>query len=372
MRRVLGACEVSSRQGLTATTDRDPILVRADARGSFRNTGPGEGALTTVAAVPSRCSLGCSDRLVVDHQRCLAESRFDLETRRVELVETAYARSGDLSIAYQVLGEGPPDLVYISGGFNHLELDWEHEPSARFYRRLASISRLVRFDKRGTGMSDRPVESPGLDSRMDDVRAVLDAVASERAVLFVTGDGGFLGTMFAATYPERTAGLILFNSLPRFTRSPDMPWLRTRTEYEEMFQATLRAWGNLEEMVNLGMKYAPPGTSREDEVQWARRARLSHSPAAVAAYLLPNLDLDVRDVLPSIRVPTLVMYRPAPQFPREQSARYLAEHIPAARLVELPPDGHVSPAGGNQDAVFPELERFLTELAEGGARRDGS
>jgi pimeloyl-ACP methyl ester carboxylesterase len=122
----------------------------------------------------------------------------------VETPDTAYARSGDLKIAYQALGAGPPDLVYISSGFNHVELDWENERFAQFLRRLASISRLLRFDKRGTGMSDRPLESPSLDTRMDDVRAVLDAVESERAVLFVTGDGGFLGTVFAAIYPERT------------------------------------------------------------------------------------------------------------------------------------------------------------------------
>ena len=157
--------------------------------------------------------------------------------------ETAYARSGDLNIAYQVVGAGPPDLVYISGEFNHLELDWENERFARFLRRLASISRLLRFDKRGTGMSDRPVELPSLDTRMDDVRAVLDAVESERAVLFANGDGGFLGTVFAATYPERTAGLILFNSMARVTRGPDTPWLRTRAEMEERIQAVIRAWG---------------------------------------------------------------------------------------------------------------------------------
>jgi len=149
----------------------------------------------------------------------------------VKSAETAYARSGDLSIAY------------IQGDFNHVELDWEHEHSARFYRRLASISRLLRFDKRGTGMSDRPVELPSLDSRMDDVRAVLDAVESERAVLFATGDGGLLGTVFAATYPERTAGLVLFNSTPRFTRSPDMPWLRTRADVEQRIRLIIRDWG---------------------------------------------------------------------------------------------------------------------------------
>ncbi|PWU18261.1 MAG: adenylate/guanylate cyclase domain-containing protein [Candidatus Rokuibacteriota bacterium] len=287
----------------------------------------------------------------------------------METPETAYARSGDLSIAYQVLGQGPPDLVYISGGFNHIELDWEEEHSARFYRRLASISRLLRFDKRGTGMSDRPVESPSLDTRMDDVRAVLDASESERAFLFVTGDGGFLGTVFAATYPERTAGLILFNSMPRLTRGPDTPWLRTRAELETRLQEVLRQWGNLEAMANL-VKDATPSASHEELLDVARRARLSHSPAAVAAYLLPNLDLDVRDVLPSISVPTLIMHRTSDRFPIEQNARYLAEHIASARRVQIP-GADVSPSRGDQEALFAEVERFLSESAQEGAHESG-
>jgi hypothetical protein len=204
---------------------------------------------------------------------------------------------------------------------------------------------------------------------MDDVRAVLDAVESERAVLFANGDGGFLGTVFAATYPERTAGLILFNSMPRFTRGPDTPWLRTRAEAEERIQTVMRAWGNLEDMVKL-ITHSTPSASHDELVQEARRARLSHSPAAVAAYLLPNLDLDVRDVLPSIRVPTLVMYRATPHIPREQNARYLAEHIPSARLVELP-GAEMPPAWGDQEALFTELERFLSESSEEGARETG-
>src|SRR5262249_24004670 len=162
--------------------------------------------------------------------------------------------------------------------------------------------------KRGTGMSDRLVELPSLDTRMDDVRAVLDAVDSERAVLFATGDGGFLGTVFAATYPERTAGLVLFNSQPRHTRGPDTPWLQTRVEPETRLQAIIEHGGDLEWMANT-TKLAHPSASHDERMRAARRARHSHSPAAVAAYLLPNLDLDVRDVLPSIRVPTLVMYR---------------------------------------------------------------
>ena len=285
----------------------------------------------------------------------------------METTEIAYTRSGDLNIAFQVLGDGPPDLIYIHNGFNHLELDWENQRSARFYRRLASISRLLRFDKRGTGMSDRLVELPGLDTRMDDVRAVLDAAGSERAVLFATHDGGFLGTVFAATYPERTAGLVLFNSTPRLTRTPDMPWLWTRAEVEERTQKIIRAWGDLDEMVNVQLEDAPD-RSREEAMQSARLHRVSHSPATIAAYLLPNLDLDVRDVLPSIRVPTLVLYRTHPRLPSSQSAHYLAEHIPTARLVELP-GVDLSPVRGDQEAVFTELERFLGELAQEGAQR---
>jgi pimeloyl-ACP methyl ester carboxylesterase len=299
----------------------------------------------------------------------LRNHEWALRLAGVETPETAYARSGDLSIAYQVLGEGQLDLVYIQSDFNHLELDWEHEHSARFYRRLASISRLLRFDKRGTGMSDRLVELPSLDTRMDDVRAVLDAVVSEHAVLFATGDGGFLGTVFAATYPERTAGLVLFNSTPRLTRSPDMPWLRTRAEVEERLQLIIREWGNLESMAKI-MKVASPSASHDELLQVARRARLSHSPAAIAAYMLPNLDLDVRDVLPAIRAPTLVMYRTVPPIPLEQNARYLAEHIPTARLVQLP-GADVAPSRGDQEVLFAELERFLRESAEDGAREAG-
>jgi class 3 adenylate cyclase len=218
-------------------------------------------------------------------------------------------------------------------------------------------------------MSDRLLELPSLDTRMDDVRAVLDAVESERALLFATSDGGFLGTTFAATYPERTAGLVLFNSTPRFTRSPDMPWLRTHAEVEQRLQAVIGHWGDLEWMAST-MKVASPSASHDELLQVARRARLSHSPAAAAAYLLPNLDLDIREVLPAIRVPTPVMYRAVPPLPLERNARYLAEHIPTARLVELP-GADISPSRGDQEVLFAELERFLGEYAEDGARETG-
>jgi class 3 adenylate cyclase len=178
-----------------------------------------------------------------------------------------------------------------------------------------------------------------------------------------------LGTTFAATYPERTAGLVLFNSTPRFTRSPDMPWLRTHAEVEQRLQAVIGHWGDLEWMAST-MKVASPSASHDELLQVARRARLSHSPAAAAAYLLPNLDLDIREVLPAIRVPTPVMYRAVPPLPLERNARYLAEHIPTARLVELP-GADISPSRGDQEVLFAELERFLGEYAEDGARETG-
>jgi class 3 adenylate cyclase/pimeloyl-ACP methyl ester carboxylesterase len=283
----------------------------------------------------------------------------------VALPETHYARSGDLSIAYQVLGEGPPDIVYIPGGFHHVELSWEIDRSAQLYRRLASISRLLRFDKRGTGMSDRIAEGAPLETRMDDIRAVMDAAGSAQAVLFGTGDGGQLACLFAATYPERSAALVLFNSTPRLTRSPDMPWLRTRAEIERVIREISDRWGDLQAMAE-GSKSVIPSATDEELLQQARISRLSHSPAAAAMYMRMSLDVDVRDVLPSIRVPTLVMYRAdghAP-FGLEPSGRYLAEQIRGARLVALP-GADFPPPWGDQDRLLKELERFLRDAAQG-------
>ena len=158
--------------------------------------------------------------------------------------ETRYARSGDVHIAFQVAGEGPVDLVATPAGSHHVELVWENPPQARFFNRLASISRLILFDKRGTGMSDRVSGAPTLEARMDDIRVVMDAAGSERAVLWGPGDAGPLCMLFAATYPERTLGLILFNSMPRMTRAPDMPWLAPRAVAEQRIEEVTRAGVN--------------------------------------------------------------------------------------------------------------------------------
>jgi pimeloyl-ACP methyl ester carboxylesterase len=287
----------------------------------------------------------------------------------MEVPEIRYAKSGEVSIAYQVFGNGRLDLVHIPGGFHHLELAWEAEVMAAFLRRLGTLGRVIRFDKRGTGMSDRMAELPTLETRMDDIRAVMDAAGSDRSVLFSIGaDGGMLGALFAATYPERTVGLVLFNAVARQVRAPDMPWLRTRAELERALADFLAAWGDLTAFAEAQKRMAPSATD-EELLQVARMARLSHSPGAAAAYLRANLDLDVRDILPSIRVPTLIMYRAGAvgdPFHAPQHARYLAERIPGARLVELP-GADLSPSWGDQEKLFSELERFLSDVLEGKA-----
>jgi class 3 adenylate cyclase len=277
---------------------------------------------------------------------------------------TRYARSGDVHIAYQVLGEGPLDLVYISGLTQHVEIVWEVPAQAKFLSRLASLGRLILFDKRGTGMSDRVVGFPTLEARMDDIRAVMDAADSEHAVLIGSYDGGALGALFAATYPERTSGLVLILALPRFVRSPELPWLETRAQYERRGEDVVRHWGDSEWFAEKWFGQLLPSATREELWGWARYFRLSVSPGAVAAYWRMNVDLDVCDVLPSIRVPTLVVQRTQVTRPDIRTARYLAEHIPGARLVELPGSDNV-PAVGDPDRVLAELETFFADVVEG-------
>ena len=221
---------------------------------------------------------------------------------------------------------------------------------------------MLRFDKRGTGMSDRLTELPSLDTRMDDIRAVMDA-ASERAVLFVVGDGGLARSSRPPIPSAR--GDSLFNSAARYTRTPDMPWRGREPSSRHSRRGPAREWGDVDVMAE-SMKPVIPSATAEELRQQARLSRLSHSPGAAAAYLLPNLDLDVRDVLPAIRVPTLVMYRAGAGYSSPQkNGRYLAEHIPTARLVELP-GADLAPAWGDE-RLFSELEQFLQETAEGGA-----
>jgi len=281
----------------------------------------------------------------------------------MEAPETRYTLSGDVNIAYQVVGEGPLDLVFIPSLTHHVELVWENPPQAWFFTRLASISRLLLFDKRGTGMSDRFGAAPTLEARMDDIRAVMDAAGSERAVLVGLGEGGPLCALFAATYPERTTALVLINTSPRMVRSPELPWLPTRAELERGIEERVRSWGNTELAAERFGRGSPSATE-EERRGFARVFRLSVSPGSWAAYLRMNLDVDICDVLPLIRVPTLVMQRADLERMDIRNGRYLAEHIPGARLVELP-GRDFAPQIGDTDRLFAELESFLKEVVEG-------
>jgi class 3 adenylate cyclase/pimeloyl-ACP methyl ester carboxylesterase len=276
--------------------------------------------------------------------------------------ETQYARSGDVHIAYQVVGEGELDLVWIPSLAHHVELSWENPPVARFLVRLMELGRLLLFDKRGTGMSDRVSSDTTLETRMDDIRAVMDAAGSERALVCALGEGGPLAMLFAATYPERTDGLVLINSSPRLVRSAEFPWLPPRGEQEQNIEKMVRKWGSPARREFLAM--GNPDMTEDERVAFARALRLSVSPGAVRDYMRMNLDVDVRGVLGSIRVPTLVLHRTELARLDIRGARYLAEQIPSTRLVELP-GRNFAPAVGDAEALFAEIKRFCADIQSG-------
>jgi len=265
-----------------------------------------------------------------------------------------YARSGDVNIAYQVTGNGPFDLVLIHGFFSHLEIDWELPASRRVNERLGSFARLIRFDKRGTGLSDRNVGLPDLDARMDDVRAVMDATPSESAALFGYSEGGPLSVLFAASYPERVRALVLYGTYAK-RRDPDddYPWAPTAEQRARVAVELEETWG---EDVDLSDMWPNPD---DVEAAWfQRRSRASLSPAGARDLILMNSRMDVRDVLPSIQCPTLVLHRTGDRDARVDEGRYIAERIPGARFVELPGDDHTLVA--DPDVVLDEVEEFLT------------
>jgi class 3 adenylate cyclase len=278
----------------------------------------------------------------------------------VSLPKTQYAKSGDLHIAYQVTGTGPVDLVFVPGFVSHLEYTWEHPWSVHFFERLGSFSRLIRFDKRGTGLSDRVGGIPTLEQRMDDVRAVMDAVGVERAALFGVSEGGPMSLLFAATCPERTSALVLYGSYARRDWAPDNPGGHTEEEWRAIIDAIEKGWGEGGDM-NLR---APSVAGDESYRRWAATyQRLAASPGAAISIIEMNRQIDVRPILSAVRVPTLVVHRTGDRTIRLAQGRYLAEHIPGARLVELPGEDHI-PWVADMDAILDEVEEFLT-----GARR---
>jgi len=270
--------------------------------------------------------------------------------------ETRYAKSGDLHIAYQVVGEGPFDLVYVPGWVSNVELIWEQPKSRRFLERLASFSRLILFDKRGTGMSDRVTidRLPTLEQRMDDVRAVLEAAGSQSAALLGHSEGGSMAALFAATYPERTHALVLVGVFAKRIRSDDYPWAPTLEQRMKTIESVEREWAT-----GIDLTYYAPN---EDPgfVEWhTRYLQRSVSPGGAAALLRMNSQIDTRAVLPAVKVPTLVIHKTHDRDVTVDEGRWIAEQIPSARFVELPGDEHILSAG-DQDAMLGEIEEFLT------------
>ena len=270
--------------------------------------------------------------------------------------ETHYARSGDVNIAYQVIGSGPRDLVFIMGWVSHLEYFWAEPSFARFLLRLASFSRLILIDKRGTGLSDRVTELPTLEQRMDDVRAVMEQVGSNYAALIGVSEGGPMCALFAATYPEKTRALVMIGTYAKRLWDPEYPWGPTH-EAREAFYARIRdEWGG-----PIGLEERAPTVAADPAFRawWATYLRMGASPGAALALTRMNAEIDIRDILPSIRVPTLVLHRRHDHLLNVEEGRYVASRIPGARFVELPGQDHL-PFVGDQDAIIDEIERFVT------------
>ena len=271
--------------------------------------------------------------------------------------QVRYARSGEVHVAYQVLGAGPIDIVVVPGFVSHLEVALENPGVRAFAERLTRFARVIPLDKRGTGMSDPVLDVPTLEDRMDDIRAVMDAAGSERAALLGYSEGAPLSVLFAATHPERTAALVLYGGMARSTWAPDYPWASTREALmEAAMEFTAPAWGTGE-----NAEIFAPSVAGDPAVQswWGRLERMGASPAMMMKLFLMFLEVDVRHVLPLVQTPTLVLHRHGDRVVNVGAGRWLAEHITGARFVELPGIDHAGWAG-DADSVTGEIEEFLT------------
>jgi class 3 adenylate cyclase len=251
----------------------------------------------------------------------------------VDVPEVHYARSGDVAVAYQLVGHGPMDLIFVRGTLADLLAAWDQPLFRDHVEGLAAFSRVILFDKRGSGLSDPVGELPTLETRMDDVRAVLDAAAAERAVLWAGHEGTRLAALFAATYPERTSALVLYDPSARGLWAPDYPWAPTAEEWEAELRELAERWGDREFLADRGRRYVPSLAFDERFLDWyVWYARRSASPAEAVAFHRMTMDGDVRDVLHAVSSPTLVMHRPQAR----EEARAVASRIEGATLVEVP------------------------------------
>jgi pimeloyl-ACP methyl ester carboxylesterase/DNA-binding winged helix-turn-helix (wHTH) protein len=274
--------------------------------------------------------------------------------------ETRYVENGDVNIAYQVVGEGDLDVVFVMGWVSHLEYFWKQPLFAAFLNRLASFSRLILFDKRGTGLSDRvPLSQlPTLEQRMEDVHAVMDAVGSERAVLIGVSEGGPMCSLFAATYPEKTTALVMIGTYAKRIKDEEYPWGVSMEDREAFFEQMRRDWGK-----PVGIEDRAPTMADDEEFRhwWAEYLRMGASPGAAVALTKMNAEIDVRHVLPSIRVPTLVIHRSGDLCLKVEEGRFVASQIPASKYVELGGIDHL-PFVGRQEEILDEIEEFLTGM----------
>jgi pimeloyl-ACP methyl ester carboxylesterase/DNA-binding CsgD family transcriptional regulator len=281
--------------------------------------------------------------------------------------ETRYARSGRLNIAYRVFGEGPIDLVMVPGFISHVEYAWKEPSLARFLRKLSAFARVIAFDKRGMGLSDRdPADKPpSLEERMTDVRAVMEAAGSRRAALFAWSEGGPMSILFAATHPEQVAALILVGTAPRFPDADDFPEGIPRQLLETAVEGWEEEWGT-----GVGLELYGPSVAHDDHLRswWAAYQRFSATPGAVAASLRMHLDVDVRDVLPRIQVPTLIIHRTDDMLVPVTCARYMAQRIRGSRYLEVAGSDHMYWLG-DQEATLNAIWAFLVETPEGTAVR---
>jgi pimeloyl-ACP methyl ester carboxylesterase len=278
-----------------------------------------------------------------------------------DVPETHYAKSGDLHIAYQVTGTGSRDLIFVPGFVSHLDLQLQDHRAARFFERLSSFSRLIRFDKRGTGLSDQGHNVATLEERMDDLRAIMDAVGSERAAVLGYSEGGAMSALFSATYPDRTSALVLLGSMARFSWSSDYPWGRTPEQFADRRRLIKDHWGTGQH----ADIWAPSIAANQDFRRlcgWIERS--GASPTSALALVEMNQDIDIRHVLPSINVPTLVVHAIGDRIMPIGHGRYLGKTIPGAKMIEIDGMDHLPWCAGS-DTVVDEIEGFLTGVRRG-------
>ncbi len=272
--------------------------------------------------------------------------------------QTRYAYSDDVCIAYQMTGEGPPDVIWAPGTMSHLDMDWENPRRAMFFEKFSKFCRLIRFDKRGTGLSDRPTKMATLEQRTDDIRAVMDAAGVERAHLFGGSEGGSMASMFAAMHPERTQSLIIWGAQAKWLNTPDHPWGQTRQEHEHMLAMIHDGWPTVEYVVGPGAGLGPDADPATIE-NVLRYMRAAASPSAVRAYEAMNADIDTRPILSAIKAPTMVMNRTGDPVAICGAARDMASRIPGAIFKEYPGNSH-SAMLDDMDVVLADIQEFIT------------